>query len=49
MAFLVAPKGPCVQATVALCTEAYRLSKRTTPQGLKEVCGVPMRAGTLSP
>ena len=40
--------GPRVHATVALCTGAYRLSKRTTQQGLDELCGVPMRVGTLS-
>jgi hypothetical protein len=41
--------GPRVQATVALCTGAYRLSKRTTRQAMEEVCGVPMRVGTSSP
>jgi transposase len=41
--------GPRVQATVALCTGAYRLSKRTTQQVLEEVFGVPMRVGTISP
>src|SRR5262249_10435395 len=41
--------GPRVQATVALCTGAYRLSKRTTQQMMEEVCGVPMRVGTSSP
>ncbi len=41
--------GPRVQATVALCTGAYRLSKRTTHQVRGEVCGVPMRVGTISP
>ena len=39
--------GPRVQATVALCTGAYRLSKRTTQQAMEEVCGVPMRVGTI--
>jgi transposase len=41
--------GPRVQATVALCTGAYRLSKRTTQQVMDEVFGVPMRVGTISP
>ena len=41
--------GPRVQAMVALCTGAYRLSKRTTHQVMDEVCGVPMRVGTISP
>jgi transposase len=41
--------GPRVQATVALCTGAYRLSKRTTQQVLEEVFGVPMSVGTISP
>jgi transposase len=41
--------GPRVQATVALCTGAYRLSKRTTHQVLEEVFGVPMSVGTISP
>jgi transposase len=40
--------GPRVQATVALYTGAYRLSKRTTQQAMEEVCGVPMRVGTIS-
>src|SRR6266436_8853620 len=35
--------GPRVQATVALCTGSYRLSKRTTQQMMDEVFGVPMR------
>lgn len=39
--------GPRVQATVALCTGAYRLSKRTTQQMMDEVCGVPVRGGTI--
>jgi transposase len=37
-----------VQATVALCTGAYRLSKRTTQQAMAEVFGVPMSVGTIS-
>jgi transposase len=41
--------GPRVQATVALCTGAYRLSKRTTQQMMEEVFGVPMSVGTISP
>ena len=40
--------GPRVQATVALCTGAYRLSKRTTQQVMEEVFGVPMSVGTIS-
>ncbi len=41
--------GPRIQATVALCTGAYRLSKRTTRQVMEEVFGVPMSVGTISP
>src|SRR3954447_1419406 len=41
--------GPRVQATVALCAGAYRLSKRTTHQVMEEVFGVPMSVGTISP
>jgi len=41
--------GPRVQATVALYTGSYRLSKRTTQQAMREVFGVPMRVGTISP
>jgi transposase len=40
--------GPRVQATVALYTGAYHLSKRTTQQAMDEVFGVPMRVGTIS-
>src|SRR6266436_6528428 len=40
--------GPRVQATVALCTGAYRLSKRTTQQAMNEVFGVPLSVGTIS-
>jgi transposase len=40
--------GPRVHATVALCTGAYRLSKRTTGQVMDDLFGVPMRAGTIS-
>src|SRR5438876_230441 len=41
--------GPRVQATVALYTGAYRLSKRTTQQVMDEVFGVPLSVGTISP
>jgi transposase len=41
--------GPRVQATVALCTGAYRLSKRMTQQMMEEVFGIPMSVGTISP
>jgi len=41
--------GPRVQATVALYTGAYRLSKRTTQQMMAEVFGVPMSVGTIGP
>jgi transposase len=41
--------GPRVHATVALCTGAYRLSKRTTQQAMTEVFGVPMSVGTIRP
>ena len=40
--------GPRVQATGALYTGSYRLSKRTTHQAMEEVCGVPRRVGTIS-
>ena len=40
--------GPRLQATVVLCTGAYRLSKRRTQQAMEEVFGVPMRVGTVS-
>jgi len=43
------PYGPGIQAPVALCTGAYRLSKRTTQQAMDEVFGVPMSVGTSSP
>ena len=39
--------GPRVQATAALCTGAYRLSKRTTQQLLDDFFGVPMSLGTI--
>jgi len=41
--------GPRVQATVALYTGSYRLSKRATQQMMGEVFGVPMSVGTISP
>jgi transposase len=40
--------GPRAQATVTLCTGAYRLSKRTTQQVMEEVFGVPLSVGTIS-
>jgi transposase len=40
--------GPGPQATVALCTGAYRFAKRTTQQAMDAVFGVPMRVGTIS-
>jgi transposase len=40
--------GPRVHATVALCTGAYRLSKRTTAQLMDDLFGVPMSVGTIS-
>jgi transposase len=40
--------GPRVQATVALCTGSYRLSKRTTQQVLDDLFGVSMSVGTIS-
>lgn len=40
--------GPRVHATVALCTGAYRLSKRMTGQMMDDVFGVPMSVGTIS-
>jgi transposase len=40
--------GPRVHATVALCTGAYRLSKRTTQQLLGDCFGMPMRLGMIS-
>ncbi len=42
------PYGPRVQATVALYTGSYRLSKRTTQHVMDEVFGVPMSVGTIS-
>ena len=40
--------GLRVQATVALYTGSYRLSKRTTQQMMDDVFGVPMSVGTIS-
>src|SRR5438093_1862396 len=40
--------GPRVQATVALYTGSYRLSKRTTQQMMDDVFGVPLSVGTIS-
>lgn len=40
--------GPRVHATVALCTGAYRLSKRATAQVMGDLFGVPMSVGTIS-
>jgi transposase len=40
--------GPRVQATVALYTGSYRLSKRLTQQMMDEVFGVPVSVGTIS-
>jgi len=40
--------GPRVHARVALCTGAYRLSKRMTGQVMDDVFGVPMSVGTVS-
>jgi transposase len=37
-----------VQATVVLCTGAYRLAKRTTQQVMDDLFGVPMSVGTIS-
>lgn len=40
--------GPRVQATVALCTGAYRLSKRTTQEVMADLFGLSMSLGTIS-
>lgn len=40
--------GPRVQATVALYTGSYRLSKRITQQMMDDVFGVPLSVGTIS-
>jgi transposase len=39
--------GPRIHAITALCTGAYRLSKRTTQPLLDDPFGVPMRLGTI--
>ena len=41
--------GPRVQAIVALCTGAYRLSKRTTQEVRADRFGLPMSLGTMPP
>lgn len=40
--------GPRVQATVALCTGAYHLSKRTTQQVMEDLFALPMGRGTIA-
>lgn len=39
--------GPRGQAIVALCTGAYRLSKRTTQEVMADLFGLPMSLGTI--
>jgi len=39
--------GPRVQAIVALCTGAYRLSKRTTQEVMADLFGLAMSLGTI--
>lgn len=39
--------GPRVQAITTLCTGAYRLSKRTTQQGLEDLLGLGLSLGTI--
>jgi transposase len=41
--------GPRVQAIVALCTGAYRLSKRTTKEVMADLFGLPLSLGTIPP
>ena len=41
--------GPRVPATVARCTGAYRLSKRTTQEVRADLVGRPRRLGTMPP
>jgi transposase len=41
--------GPRVQSVVALCTGAYRLSKRTTQEVMADLCGIAMSLGTIAP
>ena len=40
--------GPRVQATTALCTGASPLSKRMTPNVLKDLFGVQLSVGTVA-
>src|SRR5438552_18806880 len=40
--------GPRVQAVAALCTGAYRLSKRTTQRVLDDLFALPMSLRTMS-
>ena len=40
--------GPRVQAIVALCTGAYRLSKRTTQDALQDLYGLTISLGTIT-
>jgi transposase len=40
--------GPRVQATVALCTGAYHLSKRTTQDVMADLFGMPLSLGTIA-
>jgi len=39
--------GPRVQALTALCTGAYHVSKRPTPQVMADLCGLPFSVGTI--
>ena len=40
--------GPRVQAITALCTGAYHLSRRTTPQVMAALLGLPLSVGTIA-
>jgi transposase len=40
--------GPRVQAMTALCTGASHLSKRTTPQVMADLCGLPLCVGPMA-
>jgi transposase len=40
--------GPRVQATVALCTGAYHLSKRATQDVMSDLFGIPLSLGTIA-
>src|SRR5262249_56562166 len=40
--------GPRVQATVALCTGAYHLSKRATQDVMNDLFGIPVSLGTIA-